>query len=159
MYWLPSMPTGWNCPPIGTRSDRRKPILGYVRAQNFASPGGLRRDVGHCYTAPVGLRLNHWALLGRWTIGEQSIVLHEANGIAGSVFYHFHARDLHLVMAPPAPGRQVPFRVLVDERPPEDAHGLDVDEQGNGTVDGPRLYQLVRGRSTYRRSPVRGQIS
>jgi hypothetical protein len=38
----------------------------------------------------------------------------------------------------------VSFRVLVDGHPPGDAHGLDVDEQGHGTVTQPRLYQLVR---------------
>jgi len=34
--------------------------------------------------------------------------------------------------------------VLVDGRPPGNAHGTDVDEQGNGTVIEQRLYQLVR---------------
>ena len=38
----------------------------------------------------------------------------------------------------------MPFRVLVDGEPPGDAHGLDTDEQGNGTVDRQRLYGLVR---------------
>jgi hypothetical protein len=40
----------------------------------------------------------------------------------------------------------VPFRVLVDGEPPGAARGLDVDEQGQGTVVEPRLYQLVRER-------------
>jgi hypothetical protein len=38
----------------------------------------------------------------------------------------------------------VRFRVLIDGQPPGAAHGLDVDEQGNGTVAGQRLYQLIR---------------
>jgi hypothetical protein len=38
----------------------------------------------------------------------------------------------------------VPFRVLVDGDPPGDAHGLDVDQEGNGSVTQQRLYQLVR---------------
>jgi hypothetical protein len=37
--------------------------------------------------------------------------------------------------------------VLVDGEPPREAHGLDIDEQGHGTVTGPRLYQLVRQRN------------
>ena len=45
-----------------------------------------------------------------------------------------------------APDAPVPFRVLLDGETPGDAHGLDVDEQGNGTVTEPRLYQLVRER-------------
>ncbi len=36
------------------------------------------------------------------------------------------------------------FRVLVDGTPPGAAHGLNVDEQGNGTVADQRLYQLIR---------------
>jgi hypothetical protein len=35
-------------------------------------------------------------------------------------------------------------RVLIDGEPPGDAHGLDVDEQGRGTVAQQRLYQLLR---------------
>jgi hypothetical protein len=34
--------------------------------------------------------------------------------------------------------------VLVDGGPPGAAHGVDVDDQGHGTVVQPRLYQLVR---------------
>jgi Thioredoxin like C-terminal domain len=48
------------------------------------------------------------------------------------------------VMSPGARGESVPFRVLVDREPPGDAHGLDVDEQGNGTLRQERLYQLIR---------------
>ena len=38
----------------------------------------------------------------------------------------------------------VRFRVSIDGQPPGAAHGLDVDEGGNGTVVEQRLYQLVR---------------
>ena len=38
----------------------------------------------------------------------------------------------------------MPFRVLVDGDPPGSAHGLDVDDEGGGTLVRPRLYQLVR---------------
>ena len=47
-------------------------------------------------------------------------------------------------MGPPSPGVVVPFRVLVDGEPPRGAHGLDVDEDGHGTVVQQRLYQLIR---------------
>jgi hypothetical protein len=62
----------------------------------------------------------------------------------GRVVYRFHARDVHLVMGPSARGSSVRFRVLLDGRPPENAHGTDIDEQGYGTVTGQRLYQLIR---------------
>jgi hypothetical protein len=47
-------------------------------------------------------------------------------------------------MGPPAPGTAVRFRVRIDGQSPGAAHGSDVDEQGNGTVTQPRLYQLLR---------------
>jgi len=47
-------------------------------------------------------------------------------------------------MGPRERGASVPFRVTVDGEPPGDAHGLDVDDAGSGTVQEQRLYQLVR---------------
>jgi hypothetical protein len=87
------------------------------------------------------LALNHWALSGDWTVQRQATVLNQAEG---RIVYRFHARDLHLVMGPGAPGMSIRCRVLVDGQPPAAAHGTDVDDQGNGTVTEPRLYQLVR---------------
>ena len=78
---------------------------------------------------------------GDWTVGKQAAVLHKANG---RIVYRFHARDLHLVMGPAARGTSVRFRVRLDGQPPGAAHGIDVDDQGNGTVTAPRLYQLIR---------------
>ena len=48
------------------------------------------------------------------------------------------------MLAPPAPGRSVRFRVLVDGRPPGAAHGSDAAEDGTGLLRDGRLYQLVR---------------
>jgi hypothetical protein len=49
-------------------------------------------------------------------------------------------------MGPSTRRASVPFRVLVDGDPPEEAHGLDVDEHGEGAVEEQRLYQLIRQR-------------
>jgi thiol-disulfide isomerase/thioredoxin len=113
----------------------------YQRTENFASPGGAVLDKRRVYAAPAGLRLNQWALSGDWTMGKEATVLNKANG---RIAYRFHARDLHLVMGPAARGTSVRFRVLIDGQPPGAAHGLDVDDQGNGTVTEQRLYQLIR---------------
>jgi thiol-disulfide isomerase/thioredoxin len=115
--------------------------LGNERAEDFASPGGAVLDRRHDYAVPMRLGLNQWALSGVWTVGSHSAVLNQPNGKIG---YRFHARDLHLVMGPGARGTPVRFRVLIDGHPPGAAHGLDVDEQGYGTVTEPRLYQLIR---------------
>jgi hypothetical protein len=115
--------------------------LGYERTQNFASSDGAVLETPYGYAVPERLRLNYWALSGDWTIGRQVIVLNQAGG---GITYRFHARDLHLVMGPPARGTPVRFRVHLDGQPPGAAHGTDADDQGNGTVTDPRLYQLIR---------------
>jgi hypothetical protein len=115
--------------------------VGYDRTENFASPGGAVLDKPRDYTAPEQLTLNQWALSGDWTVARGAAVLNKANG---RITYRFHARDLHLVMGPAAQGKPVRFRVVVDGHPPGAAHGIDVDDQGYGTVTGQRLYQLIR---------------
>jgi thiol-disulfide isomerase/thioredoxin len=115
--------------------------LGYERTQNFASAGGAVLDKPRMYEVPARLRLNEWALSGDWTVKKGTAALNRPNG---SIAYRFHARDLHLVMGPAAPGTSVRFRVLIDGQPPGAAHGIDVDEQGNGTATEQRLYQLIR---------------
>ena len=102
--------------------------LGTARSENRVS-------------ADARLRLNEWVLKGKWTVRKQPAVLEEANG---RIVYRFHARDLNLVMTPGAGGKPVRFRVLLDGRAPGPSHGIDVDEQGNGAVGEPRMYQLIR---------------
>jgi hypothetical protein len=114
---------------------------GYERTENFASPGGALPGERHLYTGPAELRRNNWALSGVWTMGEQATAL---NAAGGHIACRFHARDLHLVMGPAAPGSSVRFRVLLDGQPPDAAHGTDVDSQGHGTLTEQRLYQLIR---------------
>ena len=115
--------------------------LGSERTQDFASPGGLVRGRRRVYTAPAQLERNHWALAGAWTIGPRAAVVEEPGG---RIAFQFHARDLHLVIGPGRAGARVRFRVLLDGQHPGAAHGVDVDEQGNGTIAEPRLYQLIR---------------
>lgn len=114
---------------------------GYAQAQGFASPGGAARDKSRMYEFPARLRLNEWALSGDWTVKDSPAVLNKPNG---AVVYRFHARDVNLVMGPATPGTSVQFRVRIDGKPPEAAHGTDVDAQGEGTVTGQRTYQLIR---------------
>jgi thiol-disulfide isomerase/thioredoxin len=115
--------------------------VGYDRTQNFASPGGAVLDKPRMYERPAQLRLNEWALAGDWTVESEAAVLNRPNG---RIVYRFQARDLHLVMGPATPGTSVRFRVLIDGQPPGPAHGIDVDEEGYGTVAEQRLYQLIR---------------
>jgi thiol-disulfide isomerase/thioredoxin len=100
--------------------------LGYEQGQNQAP-------------ADAPLALNQWSLSGDWDVESRAAVL---TGDEGGIAFRFHARDVNLVLR--SPGAPVPFRVLVDGEPPGEAHGVDVDERGQGTVVEPRLYQLIR---------------
>jgi len=115
--------------------------VGYGRSEGFASPEGAAYDTPRVYTVPARPRVNEWALAGSWTLGREEA---RSNDAGGRIVYRFHARDLHLILAPPAQQISGRFRVLLDGRPPGEAHGLDVDEEGNGVVEEPRLYQLIR---------------
>ena len=115
--------------------------VGYGQAENFASPGGAVVDERHVYAVPAGLRLNQWALAGDWTVTQRAAAL---NSPSGRIVFRFHARDVHLVMGPSVRGVPVRFRVRLDGQPPGTAHGVDVDNQGNGTVGDQRMYQLIR---------------
>lgn len=121
-------PSGAEAPAEWADLKSPETYLGSARSENQV-PWGAR------------LRLNQWALEGDWTVQGQPAVLNRADG---RIAYRFHARDLNLVVAPGAGGKLVRFRVLIDGHPPGLAHGIDVDEQGNGTVAEPRMYQLIR---------------
>ena len=119
--------------------------IGYWRAARFVSPAGLVRDRPAQYRA-APLKLNEWTLEGDSTVGEKSA----RSGSAGAkIHYRFHARDLHLVLASPA-GRPVRFRVTLDGKAPGVDAGGDVSADGSGTVDGERLYQLIRQKGEVR---------
>jgi hypothetical protein len=115
--------------------------LGYRRTDGFASAGGLTPNDARVYDIPDRLRRNHWALAGDWTATPEAVVLNEPNG---RIARHFEARDLHLVMGPPARGSSVRFRVFIDGEPPGAAAGGDLDTDGFGQLDQQRMYQLIR---------------
>jgi thioredoxin family protein len=114
--------------------------IGYGRGENFAS-GLLVHNTSQIYGTPTKLDLNQWGLVGRWTVGEEQAVLDQA---PGKIIFRFHARDLHLVLGPAPENKAVRFRVTIDGAAPGGAHGVDTNAQGEGTIIGQRLYQLVR---------------
>ena len=114
--------------------------IGYARAERFASVGGPVKDAPHAYTHRA-LKLNDWALSGKWTVIPEHAAL-DASG--GAIIYRFHARDLHLVLGPPPDGKPVRFTVTIDGVAPGVNHGADTDAAGNGVVTSQRLYQLIR---------------
>jgi cytochrome c biogenesis protein CcdA/thiol-disulfide isomerase/thioredoxin len=124
-------------------ADVRSPetYVGYHRAEHFASTHAIAQDAKRDYSPRPRLSLNQWALSGSWKVGAESAVLQTA---PGKIVFRFHARDLHLVLGTTEDGRPVRFRVKLDGTAPGDDHGVDTDNNGSGTVQGHRLYQLIR---------------
>ncbi|SEH60084.1 cytochrome c biogenesis protein DipZ [Magnetospirillum fulvum] len=115
--------------------------LGHDRAENFRSPGGIVPDRTQAYALPAKLRRNEWALAGEWQIESERAVAATAGG---RIVFRFHARDLHLVLGPDESGTPIRFRVRLDGAVPGADHGIDTNAEGEGTVSGRRLYQLIR---------------
>jgi cytochrome c biogenesis protein CcdA/thiol-disulfide isomerase/thioredoxin len=132
---------GVQAPPDEAHDQSPETYVGYKRAENFASPGGFVQDQLQVYSAPGALKLNQWALGGSWNIDPEKGVLGAA---PGKIVFKFYARDLHLVLGPGSGAKPVRFRVLLDGAAPGANHGADTDADGKGTIDGQRLYQLIR---------------
>jgi thiol-disulfide isomerase/thioredoxin len=118
--------------------------VGYARAENFASRGGMAPGTARVYSVPARLALNAWTLAGEWLVEPEAAMLARPHG---RIAFRFHARDLHLVMGPAANRKPMHFRIGIDGQPPGTAHGTDVDADGNGLLVEPRLYQLIRQRT------------
>jgi thiol-disulfide isomerase/thioredoxin len=149
---LPDSPTniaatGTEAPPDSDDVKSPETYVGYERAKNFASPGGLAQESAHLYQAPSDLQLNQWALSGNWKDAGQ---IATALDPATSIIYRFHARDLHLVLGPASDGKPIRFRVTLDGKPLGADHGVDTDADGYGTVTEDRLYQLIRQQGSIR---------
>ena len=133
--------SGAEAPPDEADIGSPETYIGYERAENFASPGGVVRDASEGYSAPSRLALNQWALTGPWRVqGERAVAMESGAGIV----FRFRARDLHLVLGAADPRRPVRFRVTLDGQAPGADHGADVGADGTGSVGEQRLYQLLR---------------
>ena len=138
-------PEGFEVPADWRTLRSPETYLAYGRSAGFVSPYPARFDEPTAYPEPSRLSLNQWAPSGTWTLAEHAAVLNEA---PGRIAFQFQARDVNLVMGPPARGASVRFRVLLDGTVPGAAHGFDVDEEGNGTLADQRLHQLIRQTGT-----------
>jgi cytochrome c biogenesis protein CcdA/thiol-disulfide isomerase/thioredoxin len=139
--------TGAEAAPDSGDVKSNETYVGYERAENFASPGGLGQNAARLYRAPSGLQLNQWALAGEWKDAGQIATALTPSSI---IEYRFHARDLHLVLSPSKGGQPIRFRVTMDGMAPGADHGIDTDADGYGTVTEDRLYQLIRQRGSIR---------
>ena len=115
--------------------------IGYAQASGFVSPQSMMADRARSYTLPDDPWLNEWGLGGDWVVGAE-FATSAASG--SSIAYRFHARDLHLVLAPTSLDHPIRFRVTLDGKAPGVDHGTDTDAEGWGVLKEDRLYQLVR---------------
>jgi len=129
-------------------SDSRVGVVDGEGAEAFADWKNLQSPETYIGTAQATrfvstgrLKLNEWSLNGNWAMKREFAVSREAKG---SIAYRFHARDVHLVMGPAKRGATVRFRVSIDGKPPGAARGVDVDAEGVGQIEEPRMYQLIR---------------
>ena len=104
--------------------------LGAQQGHNFASPGGATINDPHTYTLPETLRLNSWALSGKWTVESRASVLDEAGG---AIAFRFHGRDVNLVLRS-RNWRSRAVQCQVDGAAPGASHGVDVDNAGSGVL-------------------------
>lgn len=81
-----------------------------------------------------------YTLVGDWVRDSERVI---AQAAGSSVAFRFHARDAHFVMSN-GDGGPILFRVTLDGEAPGDAHGADVDAEGNGILDDGRVWQLIR---------------
>jgi thiol-disulfide isomerase/thioredoxin len=123
--------------------DLRSPetYVGYAKAAHFLSPGGARKDEAALYRTVAKLPLNAWDLGGVWTVGDEFAT---SNEMSAKISLRFHARDLHMVLAPSSRAQPVRFRATLDALSPGADHGFDTDADGRGSIEEPRMYQLIR---------------
>ena len=120
----------------------RRVVPGLPADRRLRFPGGLTPNEARVVRHPrpacdgtIGLS----RVTGRRP--RRRVVLNEPNG---RIARRFEARDVHLVMGPPARGSSVRFRVFIDGQPPGEAAGSDIDPDGSGELIEQRMYQLIR---------------
>ena len=61
-------------------------------ADNFASPGGIKRDADYSYSEPAYLRLNEWSFSGQW-LDQKQARLAQLQGRARFEFHQINIAD------------------------------------------------------------------
>ena len=114
--------------------------LGYGRGERFASPTQPSTTSPHVRD-PRAPALNHWALVGEWTIGPREGRCSTRPAAASP---SASTRATRTSCCRPAGTGRSRSGCSSTARLPGRSHGADVDEDGNGLLDDGRLYQLVR---------------
>lgn len=124
--------------------------MGTYFGQFLGNPLGLRGFGEAVYAESERIEPNLFYLVGRWTVGEESVTAVGAG--EHRIHLKYTARAVNLVAA--APGREVDVEVLLDGRPLHpDELGADVVRDARGRamvrVGEGRLYRLIHRREGY----------
>ena len=141
--------TGSEATPDAADIQSYETYVGYDKADDFISPGGLRHDGAKVYRIPADLDLNDWAFSGEWMDGKADC---DRAQVQGRVSRFAFIRAICIWFWGPAKdGSPIRFRVTIDPgRNPARTHGVDTDAAGYGVVTENRLYQLIRQHSAIR---------
>ena len=126
--------------PVRVRADGVTEAADWDALRSPETYVGAARSERRTDLPAAALGLNEWTLDGAWAVGAEAA---ELTAAPGAIAYRFQARDVNLVLMPPAAGGPARFTVLLDGQPPGESHGVDVDASGAGLVSEPRMYQLV----------------
>ena len=126
--------------------------VGYDRAKNYVGTK-FTSDALASYKFPQGYGPNQWALGGMWTVGAQD----DTAGAEAKLRYNFTAKQVYLVMGSDTPHK---VKVLVNGKPVAEAGvaGVDVGADSTATIDGSRLYRLVKSDSLLRGAVIELQF-
>ena len=118
--------------------------LGYARGL-FGHQEAVREDQPAGYRAPARRAMGAAYLDGQWTVRRE----HAEAGAGASLSVWYQAAEVNLVIHPGAGNEMATVEIELDDGPvPEHLRGEDVRAEDGATVvtvDGPRMYRLIRG--------------
>lgn len=126
--------------------------VGYDRAKNYVGTR-FTPDAPASYSFPKGYGASQWALGGMWSVGAQD----DTAGAEAKLRYNFTAKQVYLVMGSDTPRK---VKVLVNGKPASEAGvaGVDVGADSTATIDGSRLYRLVKSDALLRGAVIELQF-
>ncbi|MDP1720963.1 MAG: cytochrome c biogenesis protein CcdA [Candidatus Nanopelagicaceae bacterium] len=114
--------------------------LNYGRGERFANATEVQPDVSTNYHLISNLKPDEWSLGGSWRMGQESTL---STGNNSKVRIRFSGRELYLVMSGPS-GARVGVSVDGKPLPSTNLRGSDVDANGTVSLNGARLYKLIK---------------
>jgi cytochrome c biogenesis protein CcdA/thiol-disulfide isomerase/thioredoxin len=121
---------------ISVNGQTPETYIGSKRAERFANASQFVANQPVDFKLVNDLKEHEWSLGGKWQIGGETSQSLEDNT---KLSFNFSAREVYIVMSGP-PGANVGVKVDGLDQP----GGNDVSAQGQVTVDGARLYKIVK---------------